>query len=103
MKLKYIMILFAATIGIPLASFLYATDFEQFRMAQYLMLVAGGFAAAIDFLFQILTVLRRQAAAMRASVSFWEKVLPKLLCSSRWVWRALRFKSPDSSASVSVA
>ena len=63
------MILFAATIGIPLASFLYATDFEQFRMAQYLMLVAGGFAAAIDFLFQILTVLRRQAAAMRLYVA----------------------------------
>lgn len=57
------MIVFAAVVGIPLASFLYAADFEPLRGAQYLMLVAGGFAAASDFLFQILTVLRQQASA----------------------------------------
>lgn len=57
------MIAFAAVVGIPLASFLYAADFEPLRGAQYLMLVAGGFAAASDFLFQILTVLREQASA----------------------------------------
>lgn len=59
------MLLFAALVGIPLASLLYATDFERFRTAQYLMLVAGGFAAAIDFLFQTLTVLREQATGTR--------------------------------------
>lgn len=59
------MLLFAAVVGIPLASLLYATDFERFRQAQYLMLGAGGLAAAIDFLFQILTVLREQATATR--------------------------------------
>ena len=63
------MLAFAATLGIPLASLLYATDFEKFRVAQYLMLVAGGFAAAIDFLFQILTVLREQASATRLYVA----------------------------------
>ena len=57
------MIVFAVVVGIPLASFLYAADFEPLRGAQYLMLVAGGFAAASDFLFQILTVLRQQASA----------------------------------------
>lgn len=62
------MLLFAAIVGIPLASLLYATDFEQFRMAQYLMVIGGGLAAAIDFLFQILTVLREQASAMRLYV-----------------------------------
>ncbi len=61
--------LFAAVIGIPLASILYATDFEQFRTAQYLMMAAGGFAAGIDFLFQILTVLRRQATATRIYIA----------------------------------
>jgi O-antigen/teichoic acid export membrane protein len=60
---------FAAILGIPLASLLYATDFERFRMAQYLMVAAGGLAAASDFLFQILTVLREQAAAMRLYVA----------------------------------
>ena len=59
------MLAFAAVVGIPLASILYATDFEVFRYAQYLMLIAGGFAAASDFLFQILTVLREQATATR--------------------------------------
>ncbi len=63
------MLLFAAIVGIPLASFLYATDFEPFRTAQYLMMVAGGFAAASDFLFQILTVLREQATATRLYVA----------------------------------
>lgn len=61
--------LFAAIIGIPLASFLYDADFEQFRSAQYLMLAAGGFAAGVDFLFQILTVLRQQATATRIYVA----------------------------------
>ena len=59
------MLVFAAIVGIPLASLLYATDFERFRTAQYLMLAAGGLAAGIDFLFQILTVLREQATATR--------------------------------------
>ncbi len=62
------MTIFAAIVGIPLASFLYAADFEPFRHAQYLMLLAGGFAAASDFLFQILTVLREQGKAMLAYV-----------------------------------
>lgn len=63
------MTIFAAIVGIPLASILYAADFEPFRMAQYLMMVAGGFAAASDFLFQILTVLREQATATRIYVA----------------------------------
>ncbi|MBP3893866.1 MAG: lipopolysaccharide biosynthesis protein [Atopobiaceae bacterium] len=56
---------FMSVVGIPLSSILYGTDFERFRTAQYLMLAAGGLAAAIDFLFQILTVLREQATAQR--------------------------------------
>ena len=58
-----VLLVFAAVVGIPLASLLYATDFEPFRSAQYVMLVAGCFAAASDFLFQILTVLREQSTA----------------------------------------
>ncbi len=64
-----VMLAFAAVVGIPLASILYATDFEPFRTAQYLMMVAGGLAAAIDFLFQVLTVLRAQATATRLYVA----------------------------------
>lgn len=55
----------ARWILVPLNSVLYATDFETYRDAQYLMILAGGLSAAIDFLFQIITVLRQQATATR--------------------------------------
>lgn len=56
---------FTATIGIPLNGLLYATDFEKFRIQSYLMVAAGGLAACIDLLFQVLTVLRHQDVATR--------------------------------------
>lgn len=59
-------VFFAAWIGIPIMSFLYGLDFEPYRTAQYLMLVAGGMTAAIDFLYQIITVLRQQQKATSA-------------------------------------
>ena len=42
------------------------------------------------------------AAAIRASFSFWENVLPKYRCSRRWVWRTLRWRIAASSSSVRV-
>lgn len=57
---------FAAWIGIPITSFLYGLDFEPYRTAQYMMIVAGGMTAAIDFLYQIVTVLRQQEKATSA-------------------------------------
>lgn len=52
-------------IGIPLMSFLYGVDFEQFRGLFYIMLAAGGVTAAIDFLYQTITVLRRQKSVTK--------------------------------------
>ncbi len=49
-----------AWIGVPVMGFLYGIDFEQFRGLLYTMLVAGGVTAAIDFLYQVITVMRRQ-------------------------------------------
>ena len=48
-------------VGIPVMSFLYGVDFEQFRTISYLMIVAGGITGGIDFLYQVMTVMRRQA------------------------------------------
>ncbi len=59
------MILFMAFIGIPLMSFLYGVDYEQFRGLSYIFVAAGGLTACIDFLYQIITVLRRQRNIMR--------------------------------------
>lgn len=56
---------FVALIGVRLNTLLYGVDFEPYRRDAYLMVVSGGLAAAIDFLFQLLTVLRHQAAATR--------------------------------------
>jgi len=49
-----------AWVGIPLMSFLYGVDFSQFMDLCYIMIAAGGVTAAIDFLYQVITVLRRQ-------------------------------------------
>ena len=57
-----------AWIGIPVMSFLYGVDFEQFRGLCYIMLAAGGVTAAIDFLYQVITVLRQQKAVTKLYV-----------------------------------
>lgn len=49
-----------AWIGIPVMSFLYGVDFEPYRGLMFIMLAAGGVTAAIDFLYQTITVMRRQ-------------------------------------------
>ena len=54
-----------ATVGIPALGFLYGVDFEQFRGLVYIMLAAGGLTAAIDFIYQTITILRRQMAVMK--------------------------------------
>ena len=57
-----------AWIGIPVMSFLYGVDFEQFRGLCYIMLAAGGVTAAIDFLYQVITVLRQQRSVTKLYV-----------------------------------
>lgn len=54
-----------ALVGIWLNGILYGVSFEPYRTDAYLMVVSGGLAAGIDFFFQLLTVLRHQAAATR--------------------------------------
>lgn len=58
--ISVVWILIAAWIGIKVTGILYGLDFEPYRQAQYLMIVAGGMSAAIDFLYQIITILRQQ-------------------------------------------
>lgn len=49
-----------AWVGLPLMSMLYGIDFEPYRGLAYVMLVTGGVTAMIDFLYQVITVMRRQ-------------------------------------------
>lgn len=63
--LTLVMAVFMGTIGIPLMSFFYGVDFEQFRGLAYVMVATGGVCSASDFLYQIITVLRRQKAVTR--------------------------------------
>ena len=58
-------ILLMRWIGIPLMSFMYGIDFEPFRKFSYLMLIAGGITGGIDFLYQVVTVMRRQAVVTK--------------------------------------
>ncbi len=58
-----VMLVVFGAVGIWFNGICYGTDFEPYRMAQYLMIIAGGLSAAIDFLYQVITVLRKQAQA----------------------------------------
>lgn len=54
-----------STIGIPILGFLYGLDFSEYRGLSLIMVAAGGVTAAIDFLYQIVTVLRKQGSVMK--------------------------------------
>ena len=58
-------IAFMGWIGIGIVSFMYGIDFTKYRMLAFLMVAAGGLTAAIDFLYQIITVLRHQDLATK--------------------------------------
>lgn len=59
------MVLVMGWIGLPIMSFLYGVDFGQYQGLCFIFLIAGGVTAAIDFLYQLITVLRRQRAIMK--------------------------------------
>ncbi len=59
-------LLFNAAFGVPLLGILYGTDFEPMRSQLYLMILAGGMSSVVDFLYQIITVLRRQEVVTRS-------------------------------------
>lgn len=53
------------TVGVPILGFLYGVDFADYRGLALIMVAAGGVSAAIDFLYQIVTVLRKQGSVMK--------------------------------------
>ena len=59
------MALFMGWVGIPLMGLMYGLDFEPMRGLCYVMVATGGVCACIDFLYQIVTVLRAQAEVSR--------------------------------------
>ena len=63
--LTLLMALIMGSIGLPVMSFLYGIDFMPFRDLCFIMLAAGGVTAAIEFVYQVITVLRRQKAVMK--------------------------------------
>lgn len=54
-----------STVGIPILGFLYGLDFSQYVGLSLIMVAAGGVTAAIDFLYQVVTVLRKQGSVMK--------------------------------------
>ena len=58
--LTLIMAIFMHYFGISLLSFLYGIDFEEFRSLIFIMLIVGGVASGIEFLYQSITVMRKQ-------------------------------------------
>ena len=60
-----VVVVFMATAGIPLLGILYKADFEPFRPLALIMVVMGGACASIDFLYQVITVLREQESVTK--------------------------------------
>lgn len=54
-----------STVGIPVLGFLYGIDFTDYWGLSLIMVAAGGVTAAIDFLYQVVTVLRKQGSVMK--------------------------------------
>lgn len=52
-------------VGAPVLGFLYGVDFEPYRGLIVVMVVAGGVSAAIDFLYQAVTLLRKQGSVTK--------------------------------------
>ena len=63
-----VMALFMGTLGVPLLSLMYNVDFSQFTSLALIMVVSGGICAVIDFLYQIVAILRAQQRVMRLYV-----------------------------------
>ena len=63
--LSVIMVLVVAYAAIPVVNFLYGVDFEPLRGLFYVMVATGAVMAITDFLYQVITVLRKQMAVMK--------------------------------------
>ncbi|MGN0034409.1 MAG: lipopolysaccharide biosynthesis protein [Coriobacteriales bacterium] len=55
-------------IGIPIMNFMYGLDFSPLQRQMDLLLVAGGVTGGIDFLYQVITIIRRQSVIRRVYV-----------------------------------
>ena len=60
-----LMVLFMKYAGVAILGLLYGVDFEKFRTLSYMMIIAGGMTGAIDFLYQVITIMRRQELVTR--------------------------------------
>lgn len=66
MLITVVMVLFMKYAGVWLLGVLYGVDFEEFRTLSYLMIIAGGMTGGIDFLYQVITIMRRQELVTRS-------------------------------------
>ena len=72
--------LFQASLGLPLTSFLYGYDFEQFRTLAYIMIAGGTLSAGVEFMTQIISVLREQGVITKVYlIGFGFSVLVSML------------------------
>lgn len=90
-----VMALVMHAVGLPLMSILYGVDFGRFALLSFLMIVAGGITAGIDFLYAVIAILRRQDGVIRlyliatAAALVLSLVLVNLLGLAGAVWSYL--------------
>lgn len=63
--ISFVVGLFMVWAGIPLMNLMYGLDFDRYQGLVLVMVVSGGCAAAVEFLYQIVTLLRAQGSVTR--------------------------------------
>ena len=67
--------------GATLNGILYGVSFKHLQLEQLGMVIAGGLSACIDFFFQLLTIIRKQANAFTSYlISFAFVIICSLIC-----------------------
>lgn len=67
--------------GATLNGILYGVSFKHLQFEQLSMVIAGGLSACIDFFFQLLTIIRKQASAFTSYlISFGFVIICSLIC-----------------------
>ena len=64
--LTFAVVLLMQWVGLSIFSVLYGVDFNQFQEIATIMIISGGIIAGIDFLYQVITILRRQRDVIMA-------------------------------------
>ena len=77
-------------VGVPILSFIFGVQLSEYRGEAVSMIVAGGLIAAVNFMYYVLTVMRKQRYLMCSYgvVFLLSLILPEMLVKTGGMWGA---------------